>query len=107
MSLVPVASLDDLSRLGLFRGGILVFKHSTRCSISTMALNRVQKWVVEHPDSDIAYLDVVANRSLSLELADQWSVEHESPQILWRSADGRVLHESHMGISSDWFNSVN
>ncbi len=107
MSIVPVASLDDLSRLGLFRGGILVFKHSTRCSISTMALNRVQKWVAEHPDSDIAYLDVVANRSLSLELADQWSVEHESPQILWHSADGRVLHESHMGISSDWFNSVN
>jgi hypothetical protein len=34
-------------------------------------------------------------------------VEHESPQILWHSADGRVLHESHMGISSDWFNTVN
>lgn len=107
MSLVPVASLDDLSRLRLFRGGNLVFKHSTRCSISTMAHNRVQKWAAEHPDCDIAYLDILAHRSLSLELADQWSVQHESPQILWRRVDGRVLHESHMGISSDWFNSVN
>jgi cob(I)alamin adenosyltransferase len=60
MSLVPVTSLDDIHRLGRYRGGILVFKHSTRCSISTAAHHRVQTWLAAHPDAEVGYVDVIA-----------------------------------------------
>jgi bacillithiol system protein YtxJ len=107
MSLVPVTSLEDIHRLGRYRGGILVFKHSTRCSISTAAQHRVRKWLTAHPEVEVAYVDVIAQRPLSNELAEAWSVEHQSPQMLWFREDGSVLHESHFGIDARWIESLN
>lgn len=107
MSLVPVTSLEDIHRLGRYRGGILVFKHSTRCSISTAAQHRVRTWLTAHPEVEVAYVDVIAQRPLSNELAEAWSVEHQSPQMLWFREDGSVLHESHFGIDARWIESLN
>jgi bacillithiol system protein YtxJ len=107
MSLVPVTSLDDIHRLGRYRGGILVFKHSTRCSISTAAHHRVQTWLAAHPDAEVGYVDVIAQRPLSNELAKVWLVEHQSPQLLWFREDGSVLHQSHFGIDAGWIDSLN
>lgn len=107
MSLVPVARMDDIYRLDRFRGGILVFKHSTRCSISTAAHHRVTTWLSTRPEVEVGYLDVLSQRPLSNELAKAWSVEHQSPQLLWFREDGSVLHESHFGIDTRWIESLN
>jgi len=107
MSLVPVTSLDDIHRLGHYRGGILVFKHSTRCSISTAALHRVRTWLTAHPEVEVGYVDVIAQRPLSSELAEKWSVEHQSPQMLWFREHGSVQYESHFGIDAGWIESLN
>lgn len=78
----------------------LIFKHSTRCAISSMAKSRLER--AKAPDSvDFYYLDLIAYRPVSQKVASSFGVEHESPQVLLIK-DGRcVYHESHSGISMD------
>ena len=76
----------------------VIFKHSSRCSISSVALQRLQK--AQQPDGlDFNFLDLLAHRPLSNKIAETFGVHHESPQILLIK-DGRcVFDESHLGIS--------
>jgi bacillithiol system protein YtxJ len=76
----------------------VIFKHSTRCSISAVALQRLQK-VAQPTDVDFYFLDLLSYRSLSNRIAEVFSVAHESPQILVIRDGGCVYAESHMGIS--------
>lgn len=81
---------------------VVVFKHSTRCSISSMVLNRLERAYTE-PASDkptMYLLDLIRYRSLSNALAERLKVEHESPQVMVLSKGAVVHHASHTGI--DW-----
>ncbi|MEI6949335.1 bacillithiol system redox-active protein YtxJ [Paraflavisolibacter sp. H34] len=76
----------------------VIFKHSTRCSISSVALRRFQ---VDTPpeDIDFYYLDLFAHRNISNKVADVFKVRHQSPQVLLIK-DGKCIYdESHLGIS--------
>lgn len=76
----------------------VIFKHSTRCSISAVALQRLQK--TEQPsDIDFYFLDLLSNRQLSNLVADRFQVHHESPQVLVIRDGSCVFDESHLGIS--------
>jgi bacillithiol system protein YtxJ len=80
---------------------IILFKHSTRCSVSSMALNRLERsW----KDSETAglkpyFLDLIAHRDISSEIANKFDVRHESPQVLVIENGECIYHNSHMGIS--------
>lgn len=76
----------------------VIFKHSTRCSISSVAFQRLQK--AQQPDGiDFHYLDLLAHRPLSNKVAEVFKVHHESPQVLVIK-DGKCIYdESHLGIS--------
>jgi bacillithiol system protein YtxJ len=57
-----------------------IFKHSTRCSISSMAKNRIEKeWNHQFP---IYYLDLLQHRDVSNHIADVTNIEHQSPQLI-------------------------
>ena len=75
----------------------VIFKHSTRCSISGTAKYRLES--ARSSDAvDFYYLDLLAHRDLSRLVADHFQVPHASPQVLVIK-DGRcVFDESHMGI---------
>lgn len=76
----------------------VIFKHSTRCSISSMAKNRLESAVA--PEGiDFHYLDLIAYRELSHKVAADFHVHHESPQVLLISKGECVYDESHMGIT--------
>lgn len=107
MSFVSVASFDDLNHLDPVQGGILVLKHSPRCSISLTVHHRVQLWLETRPTVRIGLVNVLTDRDFSQGLAREWGVEHESPQILFRAADGRVHHASHFGITENWLDALN
>ena len=78
---------------------VAIFKHSTRCSISSMAKNRVERlWNFETP---IYYLDLIALRGISNKIAEISGVEHESPQLLIFHAGKCVYHASHNMIMSE------
>lgn len=75
----------------------VIFKHSTRCSISAVALQRLQK-VSQPSDIDFYFLDLLSFRNLSNQIADTFDVVHESPQVLIIRNGECVYDESHMGI---------
>lgn len=76
----------------------VIFKHSTRCSISSVAWQRLQKGQL--PETmDFYYLDLIRYRPVSNAVADKFGVQHESPQVLVIKNGTCVYDESHMGIS--------
>jgi len=77
----------------------LIFKHSTRCSISSMALSRLEKdWNLQGK-VDAWYLDLLAYRAISDAIATKLNVMHESPQAILL-VDGKVIDvSSHSAIA--------
>ncbi len=61
----------------------LIFKHSTRCNICTIAKYRLEDdWDFDPDEMEAYYLDVLLFRPVSLQIADTFQVHHESPQVL-------------------------
>ncbi|SFR45293.1 bacillithiol system protein YtxJ [Robiginitalea myxolifaciens] len=60
----------------------VVFKHSTRCGISSMMLRRFENIWINEEGADFYYLDLISFRGLSAMIADKSGVRHESPQVL-------------------------
>jgi bacillithiol system protein YtxJ len=79
---------------------VLIFKHSTRCSISRMVLDRLERNWNQTEMSHIKpyFLDLISYREISNQVAQQFDVEHESPQVLILSDGKSVYDRSHMGI---------
>lgn len=78
----------------------LIFKHSTRCHISSTAKTRLEK--IEPPAHiDFYYFDLLANRSLSNKISEDMKVHHESPQVLLIKNGECVYDESHLSIYMD------
>ncbi len=80
---------------------VLIFKHSTRCSISATALSRLERaWKSEEMDKVTPYyLDLISNRPLSNEIASRYHVIHQSPQLLLIHRGECVFNTSHLDIS--------
>jgi len=79
----------------------VLFKHSTRCSISSMALNRLKDLEAGFFDkADFHYLDLIAYREISNAIAERFQVHHESPQVILVKNGEAVYDASHMEIST-------
>ncbi|MCF8243964.1 MAG: bacillithiol system redox-active protein YtxJ [Saprospiraceae bacterium] len=80
----------------------LIFKHSTRCSISFMAKHRLEgTWDFSVSHIEPFYLDLIEHRNISNEIAQRFEVYHESPQILLIKNGECILDASHLDISVD------
>lgn len=76
----------------------IIFKHSTRCSISSVAKSRLENQIAPE-GMDFYYLDLIRFRSISNKLAEDYAVYHESPQILVIKNGDCIYDESHLAIS--------
>ena len=77
---------------------VVIFKHSTRCSISAMAKLRLERQAA--PQDILFYcLDLLRNRPLSNRIASDFLVHHESPQVLLIKNGECTYEESHNGIN--------
>ena len=76
---------------------IMLFKHSTRCSISSAALARLERGWKEAGVKPY-YVDLLVYRDLSNEIATRYGIEHQSPQVLVIKNGQAIYNESHMGI---------
>jgi bacillithiol system protein YtxJ len=94
-----ILQLADIKELSKTRPQV-IFKHSTRCSISNMAKSRLERNKL--PESgDFYFLDLLKHRPLSDQIAEDFAVTHESPQILLIKNTACVYDESHSGIQMD------
>jgi bacillithiol system protein YtxJ len=97
-----LTSIDQLDTIATesFNLPQVLFKHSTRCSISSMALNRLE---TNTPPQGVDFylLDLLQHRDISAAIAEKFKVHHESPQVLVIINGECTYDESHMGISMD------
>lgn len=102
MNWIPLRSSDELEQIILLskQQPQIIFKHSTRCNISSVAKSRLERATAPE-NIPFYYLDLIAYRSLSGSIADRFAVEHESPQLLMIKNGKCVYNESHMGIDMD------
>jgi len=79
---------------------VLIFKHSTTCSISRTTLDRLERnWKEEEMNVQPVYLDLLQHRDISKQVAAEFSVEHQSPQILLIENGKSVYDRSHFDIN--------
>jgi len=82
---------------------VLIFKHSTRCAVSSTALSRLERnWKAEEvAPLKMYYLDLLSHRNISQRIAESFDVEHESPQVLILKDGNPVYVRSHLAIAYD------
>ncbi len=75
---------------------VALFKHSTRCPVSSMAKRLVERdWNL---DIDAYYLDLIAHRDVSNAIAERLEVAHQSPQMIVVKDEKAVYNASHESI---------
>ena len=82
---------------------LLLFKHSTRCPVSSWAHNAYHRFVdrLDPGEARPAIVYVVEDRPVSDAAADRLQVRHESPQAFVIAAGEVVWHDSHSGITEE------
>ncbi|MEL7002932.1 MAG: bacillithiol system redox-active protein YtxJ [Bacteroidota bacterium] len=80
---------------------VVIFKHSTSCAISSMAINRLERsWNSQEMNGvKPYYLDLIRHRDVSNQIAETFGVPHQSPQVLVVKNGDVVYDTSHMGIN--------
>ena len=86
---------------GTFPNTAVIFKHSTRCSVSMMAKRHFERgFGYDEEKITPFYLDLLNYRDLSNKIAQAFDVQHQSPQILVIKNGKCVYHASHSEIDA-------
>jgi bacillithiol system protein YtxJ len=103
MNWTELSSIDQLEDIKQksFNQPQVIFKHSTRCSISSMAKSRLERSKISQENIPFYFLDLIEHRNISNNIAQVFDVEHASPQVLVIKNGECIYDESHSGISMD------
>lgn len=97
-ALVDLGQLNDVIELSNDKP-VIIFKHSTRCNVSRMALRQFENEFDLDNKVTPFLLDLLNHRDVSAEIARQFEVEHQSPQVLLISKGKSVYDASHSDIA--------
>ena len=107
MNWKAISDIDHIDQIikESFKKAQVIFKHSTSCSISSMAKMRLQDKLHDIiAEIDLHYLDLIQFRNISNHIAEKFQVNHESPQLILIK-DGEAEYDaSHFDISIDELN---
>ncbi len=95
--LIDLGQLNEIIDLSTTKP-VLIFKHSTRCSISRMALKQFENEFDLKDKVTPYFLDLLENRNISNEIATRFNVEHQSPQLILIKDGIAVYNVSHSDI---------
>jgi len=76
----------------------VIFKYSSRCSISDVARNRLEREAVAG-EIIFHFLDLIRYRTLSNEIEKRFGIRHESPQVLLIRNGKCIYDESHLSVN--------
>ncbi|MBT8255984.1 MAG: bacillithiol system redox-active protein YtxJ [Bacteroidia bacterium] len=80
---------------------VAIFKHSSRCGISSMVLRNFENsYDLEENQMKLYFLDLLAFRQVSDEVGYKFQVVHQSPQLIVIKNGQTVAHASHQGIKA-------
>ncbi len=103
----PWIALNSLEQLDVIEEEsktvpVAIFKHSTSCGISRMAIRQFERaYNVEPEQMKLYYLDLLSYRQVSNEVGYRFQVIHQSPQLLVIKNGVAVAHASHHGIQAE------
>lgn len=102
LSLTTEKQLEEIDRLSYDPEikGIILFKHSTRCSISSMVLNRLERNLKVSDHTPMYLLDLLDHRPVSQLIAERYRITHESPQVLIIKGGMCIYNASHSEINA-------
>jgi len=83
---------------------ILIFKHSTQCSISTAAYEEFISFMNDAEDVPSGIVLVIENRGISNSIERKLGVRHESPQAIVVEKGRKTWAASHWAITADALN---
>lgn len=97
--LTDTAHLEELTKES-HQQLVIIFKHSTSCSISQTALGRLERNWNENEMKEVKpyFLDLLSYRKISNTISYQFSIEHESPQLLLIKNGESIYDCSHFDI---------
>jgi bacillithiol system protein YtxJ len=99
---IPLTNLDQLNEIVALSNEkpVVIFKHSTRCSISRFALKQFENEFDSADATDTYFLDLIEHRDVSNEIANRFKVVHQSPQLLLIKNGQSVYDVSHSDIDA-------
>ncbi len=99
---VALTSLEQLNEIKALSNEKLVaiFKHSTRCSISRMALKQFENEFASENSVSLYFLDLLEYREISNEIASKFGVFHQSPQLIVIKEGKAIYDASHSDIDA-------
>lgn len=80
---------------------VAIFKHSTRCNVSRMALKQFENEFNSSDKVTPYFLDLIAHRDISNEIANRFGVTHQSPQLILIKEGKAVYNVSHSDIDAE------
>ncbi|TLP81301.1 bacillithiol system redox-active protein YtxJ [Maribacter sp. ACAM166] len=99
ISLSSIEQLEEIKEESGKRPQV-IFKHSTTCGISRMALNMFKSgYGLEEGQMNFYFLDLRAHRDVSNAVASEFGIQHQSPQLLILKNGLVVMQESHGAIA--------
>jgi bacillithiol system protein YtxJ len=98
-------NLTDLEELktiitNSYEKPVAIFKHSTRCSVSRMALKQFENEFDSSDKVTAYFLDLITYREVSNAIAALFGVEHQSPQLVVIKNGKAVYDASHSDIDA-------
>ena len=100
---IPMTNLGQLNEIMTLSETkpVIIFKHSTRCSVSRMALKQFENEFDWAEKVEAYFLDLLEYRDISNEIASRFGVYHQSPQLILIK-DGKALYDvSHSDIDAE------
>lgn len=102
MEWIKITDIDQIKHIKDSEGFSVIFKHSTRCSVSSMAKRSFEAdWENIPKETPLYFLDLIAHRDISAQIAEVFQVQHESPQMLLIKNGECILDSSHSDISTE------
>jgi len=80
---------------------VVIFKHSTRCSVSRMALKQFENEFDLSNKVTPYFLDLLEHRDISNEIATRFEVHHQSPQLILIKNGKVIYNASHSDIATE------
>lgn len=100
MDWIKLEDAAQLSELKAQNRTSIIFKHSTRCSVSRMVLRNFEQDATLLKDFNVYYLDLLNFRDISNQLATDFNIQHQSPQVLVVKGEQCLYDASHERIDA-------
>lgn len=101
INLDHVDTIDNIIIPKSWNKPVIIFKHSTRCSISRFALKQFENEYNLEDQVDLYFLDLLNFREVSNEIANRFQVVHQSPQLILIKNGVAVYDASHSDIQAN------